>query len=125
MIFIIGPSHGGPGIVANMYLEGIYTESYTAIVQNTDGLKRLFKQFPWSYGIPSHVSPETLGSIHEGGELGYSLAHAYGAAFDIPSLIVACIISDGEAERGVLAANWHSNKFLYPAHHGAVILYCT
>ena len=121
MIFIIGPGHGGPGIVANTYLEGSYTERYPAIEQNADGLKRLFKQFSWPYGIPSHVSPETPGSIHEGGELGYSLAHAYGAAFDNPSLIVACIIGDGEAETGALAASWHSNKFLNPARDGAVI----
>ena len=121
MIFIIGPGHGGPGVVANTYLEGSYTERYPAIEQNADGLKRLFKQFSWPYGIPSHVSPETPGSIHEGGELGYSLAHAYGAAFDNPSLIVACIIGDGEAETGALAASWHSNKFLNPARDGAVI----
>jgi xylulose-5-phosphate/fructose-6-phosphate phosphoketolase len=121
MIFIIGPGHGGPGIVANTYLEGSYTERYPAIEQNADGLKRLFKQFSWPYGIPSHVSPETPGSIHEGGELGYSLAHAYGAAFDNPSLIVTCIIGDGEAETGALAASWHSNKFLNPARDGAVV----
>ncbi len=121
MLFIIGPGHGGPGIVANTYLEGSYTERYPAIEQNTDGLKRLFRQFSWPYGIPSHVSPETPGSIHEGGELGYSLAHAYGAAFDNPNLIVACIIGDGEAETGALAASWHSNKFLNPARDGAVI----
>ncbi len=121
MIYIIGPGHGGPGIVAHTYLEGSYTERYPAIEQNVDGLKRLFKQFSWPYGIPSHVSPETPGSIHEGGELGYSLAHAYGAAFDNPSLIVACVIGDGEAETGALAASWHSNKFLNPARDGAVI----
>ena len=121
MIFIIGPGHGGPSIVANTYLEGSYTERYPAIEKNSDGLKRLFKQFSWPNGIPSHVSPETPGSIHEGGELGYSLAHAYGAAFDNPSLIVACIIGDGEAETGALAASWHSNKFLNPERDGAVI----
>ena len=121
MIFIIGPGHGGPGIVANTYLEGSYTERYPAIEQSADGLKRLFKQFSWPYGIPSHVSPETPGSIHEGGELGYSLAHAYGAAFDNPGLIVACIIGDGEAETAALAASWHSNKFLNPARDGVVI----
>ncbi len=121
MIFIIGPGHGGPGIVANTYLEGSYSERYPAIEQNADGLKRLFKQFSWPNGIPSHVSPETPGSIHEGGELGYSLAHAYGAAFDNPTLIVACIVGDGEAETGALAASWHSNKFLNPARDGAVI----
>ena len=121
MIFIIGPGHGGPGIVANTYLEGSYSERYPAIEQNADGLKRLFKQFSWPNGIPSHVSPETPGSIHEGGELGYSLAHAYGAAFDNPSLIVACIIGDGEAETGALATSWHANKFLNPVRDGAVL----
>ena len=121
MIYIIGPGHGGPATVANSYLEGSYTERYSNIEQNENGLKRLFKQFSWPYGIPSHVSPETPGSIHEGGELGYSLAHAYGAAFDNPSLIVACIIGDGEAETGALAASWHANKFVNPARDGAVI----
>ena len=121
MIYIIGPGHGGPATVANSYLEGSYTERYPNIEQNENGLKRLFKQFSWPYGIPSHVSPETPGSIHEGGELGYSLAHAYGAAFDNPSLIVACIIGDGEAETGALAASWHANKFVNPARDGAVI----
>ncbi len=121
MLYIIGPGHGGPGIVAHTYLEGTYTERYPAIEQNEDGLKRLFKQFSWPRGIPSHVAPETPGSIHEGGELGYSLAHAYGAAFDNPDLFVACIIGDGEAETGALAASWHSNKFLNPARDGAVI----
>ena len=121
MIFIIGPGHGGPGIVANTYLEGSYSERYPAIEQNADGLKRLFKQFSWPNGIPSHVSPETPGSIHEGGELGYSLAHAYGAAFDNPSLIVACIIGDGEAETGALATSWHANKFLNSVRDGAVL----
>ncbi len=121
MLYIIGPGHGGPGIVAHTYLEGAYTERYPAIEQNEDGLKRLFKQFSWPRGIPSHVAPETPGSIHEGGELGYSLAHAYGAAFDNPDLMVACIVGDGEAETGALAASWHSNKFLNPAKDGAVI----
>jgi phosphoketolase len=103
MIYVIGPGHGGPGIVAHSYLEGSYTERYPAIERSRNGLQRLFRQFSWPYGIPSHVSPETPGSIHEGGELGYSLAHAYGAAFDNPDLIVSCIIGDGEAETGALA----------------------
>ena len=121
MIYIMGPGHGGPGVVANSYLEGSYTERYPAIEQNRDGLQRLFRQFSWPGGISSHVSAEIPGSIHEGGELGYSLAHAYGAAFDNPSLIVACVIGDGEAETGALAASWHSNKFLNPAGDGAVL----
>ena len=121
MIYVIGPGHGGPGIVANTYLEGSYTERYPAIEQNRHGMSRLFRQFSWPHGIPSHVAPETPGSIHEGGELGYALAHAYGAAFDNPELIVACVIGDGEAETGPLAASWHSNKFLNPARDGAVL----
>ena len=121
MIYIMGPGHGGPGIVAHSYLEGSYTEHYPAIERNRNGLQRLFRQFSWPQGIPSHVSPEVPGSIHEGGELGYSLAHAYGAAFDNPDLIVACVIGDGEAETGALAASWHSNKFLNPACDGAVL----
>jgi xylulose-5-phosphate/fructose-6-phosphate phosphoketolase len=121
MMVVIGPGHGGPGIVAHSYLEGTYTETYPAIERNRDGLRRLFRQFSWPQGIPSHVSPEVPGSIHEGGELGYSLAHAYGAAFDNPDLIVACIVGDGEAETGALAASWHSNKFLNPARDGAVL----
>ena len=121
MIYVIGPGHGGPGLVANAYLEGSYTEHYPAIERSRSGLERLFRQFSWPGGIPSHVSPETPGSIHEGGELGYSLAHAYGAAFDNPDLIVACIVGDGEAETGPLAASWHSNKFLNPARDGAVL----
>ena len=121
MIFVIGPGHGGPGIVANTYLEGSYSEIYPYIEQNADGIKRLFRQFSWPYGIPSHVAPETPGSIHEGGELGYSLVHAYGAAFDNPDLIVACVVGDGEAETGPLATSWHSNKFLNPATDGAVL----
>ena len=121
MIYVIGPGHGGPGLVANTYLEGSYSEIYPHIEQNADGIKRLFRQFSWPYGIPSHVSPETPGSIHEGGELGYSLVHAYGAAFDNPSLIVACVVGDGEAETGPLATSWHSNKFLNPAIDGAVL----
>jgi xylulose-5-phosphate/fructose-6-phosphate phosphoketolase len=121
MIYVIGPGHGGPGIVAQTYLEGSYTERYPAIERDRNGLYQLFRQFSWPYGIPSHVSPETPGSIHEGGELGYSLVHAYGAAFDNPDLIVACVIGDGEAETGALAASWHSNKFLNPARDGAVL----
>ena len=121
MMYVIGPGHGGPGIVAQTYLEGSYTERYPAIERSRNGLQRLFRQFSWPYGIPSHVSPETPGSIHEGGELGYSLLHAYGAAFDNPDLIVACVIGDGEAETGALAASWHSNKFLNPARDGAVL----
>ena len=120
MIYVIGPGHGGPGLVAHSYLEGSYTERYPNIERNRNGLRRLFRQFSWPYGIPSHVAPETPGSIHEGGELGYSLVHAYGAAFDNPDLIVTCIIGDGEAETGALATSWHSNKFLNPARDGAV-----
>ncbi len=121
MIYIAGPGHGGPGLVANTYLEGTYSEFYPNITRDTEGMKRLFKQFSFPGGIPSHVSPETPGSIHEGGELGYSVSHAYGAAFDNPDLIVACVVGDGEAETGPLAAAWHSNKFLNPAHDGAVL----
>src|SRR5213083_1430787 len=121
MINIIGPGHGGPGMVANTYLEGTYTETYPAITRDRDGMRRLFRQFSWPYGIPSHVAPETPGSIHEGGELGYSLVHAFGAAFDNPNLIVACVVGDGEAETGALATSWHSNKFLNPATDGAVL----
>src|ERR1700676_1907899 len=121
MIYIIGPGHGGPGLVANTYLEGSYTEIYPHIEQNSDGIKRLFRQFSWPYGVPSHVAPETPGSIHEGGELGYSLLHAYGAALDNPDLIVGCVVGDGEAETGPCATSWHSNKFLNPAKDGAVL----
>ncbi|CAN5268649.1 phosphoketolase family protein [soil metagenome] len=121
MMYVIGPGHGGPGIVAHTYLEGSYTEQYPHIAQSREGMLRLFRQFSWPGGIPSHVAPETPGSIHEGGELGYSLAHAYGAAFDNPDLIVACVIGDGEAETGPLATSWHSNKFLNPARDGAVL----
>ncbi len=121
MMYVIGPGHGGPGIVAHTYLEGSYSEHYPLIERNRDGIKRLFRQFSWPYGIPSHVSPEVPGSIHEGGELGYSLLHAYGAAFDNPDLIVACIVGDGEAETGALATSWHSNKFLNPITDGAVL----
>ncbi len=121
MIYVAGPGHGGPGIVANTYLEGTYTERYPAITLDEDGMRRLFRQFSFPGGIPSHVAPETPGSIHEGGELGYSLAHAYGAAFDNPGLIVACVIGDGESETGPLAGSWHSNKFLNPVTDGAVL----
>jgi xylulose-5-phosphate/fructose-6-phosphate phosphoketolase len=121
MICVIGPGHGGPGLVAHSYLEGSYTERYSSIERNRNGLHRLFRQFSWPYGIPSHVAPEIPGSIHEGGELGYSLLHAFGAAFDNADLIVACIVGDGEAETGPLAASWHSNKFLNPARDGAVL----
>lgn len=121
MIYIAGPGHGGPGIVANTYLEGTYSEYYHEIGQDEEGLKKLFKQFSFPGGIPSHVAPETPGSIHEGGELGYSVSHAYGAAFDNPDLIVACVVGDGEAETGPLATAWHSNKFLNPIRDGAVL----
>jgi len=121
MIYIAGPGHGGPGLVANTYLEGTYTEVYPHITQDERGLQRLFKQFSFPGGVPSHVAPETPGSIHEGGELGYALAHAYGAVFDNPDLVAACVIGDGEAETGPLAASWHSNKFLNPAYDGTVV----
>ncbi len=121
MVFVTGPGHGGPGLVANTYLEGTYSEVYPNVSQDEDGLKRLFKQFSFPGGIPSHVAPETPGSIHEGGELGYALSHAFGAAFDNPDLIVACVVGDGEAETGPLATSWHSNKFLNPVHDGAVL----
>jgi xylulose-5-phosphate/fructose-6-phosphate phosphoketolase len=121
MIYIAGPGHGGPGLVANAYLEGTYSEIYPNISQDEEGMKKLFKQFSFPGGIPSHVAPETPGSIHEGGELGYALSHAYGAAFDNPDLIVACVVGDGEAETGPLATSWHSNKFLNPATDGAVL----
>jgi xylulose-5-phosphate/fructose-6-phosphate phosphoketolase len=121
MIYITGPGHGGPALVANAYLEGTYSEVYPNVSADEEGMKKLFKQFSFPGGIPSHVAPETPGSIHEGGELGYSLSHAYGAAFDNPELIVACVIGDGEAETGPLATSWHSNKFLNPATDGAVL----
>ena len=120
-IYVTGPGHGGPGLVANTYLEGTYSEIYPAIGLNEDGMRALFRQFSFPGGIPSHVAPETPGSIHEGGELGYSLAHAYGAAFDNPDLLVACVVGDGEAETGPLATSWHANKFLNPASDGAVL----
>jgi len=121
MIYVAGPGHGGPGIVANTWLEGTYSEIYPHVAQNARGMQRLFKQFSFPGGIPSHVAPETPGSIHEGGELGYALSHAYGAAFDNPDLIVACVIGDGEAETGPMATSWHSNKFLNPVTDGAVL----
>ncbi|CAN5428494.1 phosphoketolase family protein [soil metagenome] len=121
MIYVTGPGHGGPGLVANTYLEGTYSEMYPNITQDEQGIKKLFKQFSFPGGIPSHVAPETPGSINEGGELGYSLVHAYGAVFDNPDLLVTCVVGDGEAETGALATSWHSNKFLNPVHDGAVL----
>jgi xylulose-5-phosphate/fructose-6-phosphate phosphoketolase len=121
MIYIAGPGHGGPALVGNTYLEGSYTERYPNITRDEEGLRKLFRQFSFPGGIPSHVAPETPGSIHEGGELGYSLSHAFGAAFDNPALIAACVIGDGEAETGPLAAGWHGNKFLNPATDGVVL----
>jgi xylulose-5-phosphate/fructose-6-phosphate phosphoketolase len=121
VIYVCGPGHGGPGMVANTYLEGTYTELYSSIQQNEEGMRKLFKQFSFPGGIPSHDAPETPGSIHEGGELGYSLAHAYGAVFDNPDLVACCVVGDGEAETGPLATSWHSNKFLNPVRDGAVL----
>ncbi|MCB4919396.1 phosphoketolase family protein [Brucella intermedia] len=121
IIYICGPGHGGPGMVANTYLEGSYSEIYPGVSEDEAGMRKLFRQFSFPGGIPSHVAPETPGSIHEGGELGYALVHAYGAAFDNPDLVVACVVGDGEAETGTLAASWHSNKFLNPARDGAVL----
>src|ERR1700709_1146808 len=121
MVYISGPGHGGPALVGNTYLEGTYSEVYPNISQDEAGLKKLFTQFSFPGGIPSHVSPECPGSMHEGGELGYSLSHAFGAVFDNPDLIVACVVGDGEAETGPLAASWHSNKFLNPINDGAVL----
>ncbi len=121
VISVTGPGHGGPGLVANVYLEGTYSEYYPDISQDAEGMQKLFKQFSFPGGIPSHVAPETPGSIHEGGELGYALSHAYGAVFDNPDLIAACVVGDGEAETGALATAWHSNKFLNPIKDGAVL----
>jgi xylulose-5-phosphate/fructose-6-phosphate phosphoketolase len=121
MIYICGPGHGGPGMVANTYLEGSYSELYPNVSQDENGMKRLFRQFSFPGGVPSHAAPETPGSIHEGGELGYAVSHAFGAAFDNPDLIVGCVVGDGEAETGPLATSWHSNKFLNPVHDGAVL----
>jgi len=121
VIYICGPGHGGPGMVANTYLEGTYSEIYPSIQQDAEGLRSLFRQFSFPGGIPSHAAPETPGSIHEGGELGHYLAHAHGAAFDNSDLSVLCVVGDGEAETGPLAASWHCNKFLNPASDGAVL----
>ena len=120
-IYVTGPGHGGPGLVASAYLDGTYSEVYPHIGRDEEGLRRLFRQFSFPGGIPSHVAPETPGSIHEGGELGYSLLHAYGAVFDNPGLLALCVVGDGEAETGPLAASWHSNKFLNPVRDGAVL----
>jgi xylulose-5-phosphate/fructose-6-phosphate phosphoketolase len=121
MIYVSGPGHGGPAVVGNTYLEGTYSEIYPDISQDEAGLQKLFLQFSFPGGIPSHASPECPGSIHEGGELGYSLSHSFGAVFDNPDLVVACVVGDGEAETGPLATAWHSNKFLNPATDGAVL----
>src|SRR6202161_377452 len=121
MIYMSGPGHGGPAVVGHTYLEGTYSEIYANVSEDEAGLKRLFTQFSFPGGIPSHASAECPGSIHEGGELGYSLSHAFGAVFDNPSLVVACVVGDGEAETGPLATSWHSNKFLNPAKSGAVL----
>jgi len=123
VLYVCGPGHGGPAMVANTWLEGTYSEIYPDIGDDEDGMRRLFRQFSFPGGIPSHASPDTPGSIHEGGELGYALVHAYGAAFDNPDLVVACVVGDGEAETGALAASWHSNKFLNPVRDGAVRRY--
>ncbi|HEX2064448.1 MAG TPA: phosphoketolase family protein, partial [Acidimicrobiales bacterium] len=121
VIYICGPGHGGPGMVANTWLEGTYSEIYPSVTRDGAGMAMLFKQFSFPGGVPSHAAPETPGSIHEGGELGYALSHAYGAVFDNPDLIAACVIGDGEAETGALATSWHSNKFLDPSRDGAVL----
>src|SRR5262245_9475497 len=121
LIYVFGPGHGGPAAVANAWMEGTWSSIYSDVGLDEDGLRRLFRQSSFPGGIPRHVAPEVPGSIHEGGELGYALAHAYGAAFDSPNLIVACVIGDGEAETGPLAGSWHSNKFLDPVRDGAVL----
>ncbi|MCI0465701.1 MAG: phosphoketolase, partial [Beijerinckiaceae bacterium] len=121
VLFIAGPGHGAPGVVANTWLEGTYSELYPEVPQDENGMRQLFRQFSFPGGIPSHAAPETPGSIHEGGELGYALSHAFGAVLDNPDLIAACVVGDGEAETGPLAASWHSNKFLDPANSGAVL----
>src|ERR687885_205795 len=121
VIYICGPGHGGPAVVANAWLEGTYSEVYPHVGHDEEGIRRLFRQFSFPGGIPSHVAPETPGSIHEGGELGYALVHAYGAVFDNPDLIALCVVGDGEAETGPLATSWHSNKFVNPVRDGAVL----
>ena len=121
VMYVIGPGHGGPGLLAHTWLEGSYSQAYPEVPRDEDGMRMLFRQFSFPGGVPSHVAPEVPGSIHEGGELGYSLAHAYGAAFDNPDLVVACVVGDGEAETGPLATSWHANKFLDPVHDGAVL----
>src|SRR4051795_317208 len=121
VIFLAGPGHGAPALISNVYLEGAYSEIYSEVSEDADGMRRLFKQFSFPGGIGSHCTPETPGSIHEGGELGYSVAHAYGAVFDNPGLIACCVVGDGEAETGPLAGSWHSNKFLNPVTDGAVL----
>src|SRR5215210_8835128 len=120
-MYVTGPGHGGPGLVASTWLEGSYTDVYPDITRDEEGMRKLFRQFSFPGGIPSHVAPETPGSIHEGGELGYALVHAYGAVFDNPDLLALCVVGDGEAETGPRAASWHSNKFLNPARDGAVL----
>src|SRR5438445_6844692 len=121
VIYICGPGHGGPAIVSNTYLEGSYNEMYPEITEDAEGMQKLFKQFSFPGGVPSHTAADVPGSMHEGGELGYALSHAFGAAFDNPDLLVACVVGDGEAETGPLATSWHSNKFLNPATDGAVL----
>ena len=121
MIFVIGPGHGGPAALASTWLDGSYSEVYPSVSRDAPGMRQLFRQFSFPGGVPSHVAPQTPGSIHEGGELGYSLSHAHGAAFDNPDLIVACVVGDGEAETGPLATSWHSHRFLDPARDGAVL----
>src|SRR5687768_7609353 len=121
MLFVTGPGHGGPALLANTWLEGTYSETYPDVPRDGEGMRRLFRQFSFPGGVPSHVAPEVPGSIHEGGELGYSLAHAFGAAFDNPDLIVACVVGDGEAETGPLATSWHAGKFLNPRTDGVVL----
>src|SRR6201988_2075107 len=120
-VYVTGPGHGGPGLVASAYLDGTYSEVYPHVGRDEEGVRRLFRQFSFPGGIPSHVAPETPGSIHEGGELGYALSHAYGAVFDNPDLLAVCIVGDGEAEAGALVTSWHSNKFRDPAGDGAVL----